>query len=234
MQTDKIKFLVQLTIFFICINSFAQTQGNALFVTFKTDKDFSDESDYHIYKNDSLVYSNCHLKNDINILSHLKKGNYLLKYDTVFGIDSLEFNFKSDFGFKEISLNTEKIDPIKLAQTSSAIESLKNNERITLNYTAGGCYFIKKKEITILKENDEYYSVTKRRKRHISRIRLARIIRYEKEIKNLKFDKNLHRELVYCTYSEFISLTKNGEVLIGKNIFCDTWSKSSEIKKWMY
>ena len=229
---SKVKTLFQLSIFLVFIHSFAQ--DNYVSIEFNPEKYSYNGSDYHIYKNDSLVYSNCYLKNDSSILYNLKKGNYVLKYNTIFGIDSLEFKFESNFGTKEIILNTEKIDPIKLTQTSSAIESLRNNERITLNYSAGGCYFLEEKEVTILKENDEYYSVTKRKKRHISRIRLARIIRYEKILQSLRFNENLHGDVSYSTCSESISLTQNGEVLITKNIICNTWTEVTDIKKWMY
>ncbi len=230
MHLHKIKTLFQLSILFVCVNSFAQ---NALFIKFKLEQELFNGSDYHIYKNDSLVYSNCYLKNDTSILYSLKKGNYLLKYDTVFGVDSIKINFESDRGFKDIILETEKISKEKLTQTFSYVESLKNNERITLYYSLGGCFTSKKKEATILKENDQYFYVDYGQKRLITRRRIKRIIRHEKILKSLSFKENLHNSEFHSTCSEFFSLTKNGAQVYGKNTYCGTWSESSDIKKWM-
>lgn len=231
MCISKIRTFLQLVLFLIVANSFAQ--NNQLFIEFEPEKEFSTETDYHVYKKDSLVYSNCYLKNESSNLYHLDKGDYLLKYNTVFGIDSVEFSFTSDRAFKEIILETEKISQKRLAQTSSYVESLKNNERITLNYSLGGCFISKKKEATILKENDQYFFVDYGQKRWITERRLQRIIRYEKILKNLNFNENLHDGELYTTCSEFFSLTKNGKQLYGKNVYCGTWSESSNIKRLM-
>lgn len=228
MLVSKIKILLQLGTFLIFSYSF--TQNNCLSIKSKPEKELSYGGDYHLYQNDSLIYSKC--DNNIITLFHLKKGKYLLKYDTIFGIDSITFNFESDHDFKEIILETEKISKEKLAQTPSYIESLKNNERIILYYSLGACYISKKKEVTILKENDQYYFVYYGRKKFIDQRRIARIIRHEKILKNLS-SKTIHGGEFYSTCSEFFSLTKNGIQVYGKNTYCNTWSEATDIKRWM-
>jgi hypothetical protein len=228
---SKIKTLFQLSIFLVFVHYFAQ--NNYVSIEFKPENESYTESDYHIYKNDSLVYSNCYLKNDFSILSHLKKGNYLLKYDTVFGINSIELNFESDRSYKKIILETEKISKKKLAQTFSYVESLKNNERITLQYSLSACFVSKNKEAIILKENDEYFFIEYKRRRLIGKINIQKIIRHEKILKSLNSKKNIHNSVLHSTCSEFFSLTKNGTQVYGKNIYCGDWSESSDIKRWI-
>ncbi len=230
MCISKIRTFFQLALFFMLTN--VLSQNNYLRIELKPIKEHR-ITDYHFYKNDSLIYANCGSISHINWFSNLEKGEYRLKYDTVFGIDSVEFSFTSDRGSKKIILETEKTSKKRLAETHSYVESLKNNERITLNYSLGACFISRKKEATILKENDLYYFIDYGQKRLISERRIKRIIRHEKILKNLNFTENIHDSELYVTCSEFFSLTKNGKQVYGKNVYCGTWSESSNIKRYM-
>lgn len=231
MSVSKIRTFFQLALFFILTN--ALSQNNYLHIDSKPEKEIFDQIHFHLLRNDSLIYAECYLKNDTNSLSNLEKGNYVLKYDTIFGVDSIQINFTSDKDFKEIFLETEKISKKRLAATHSYVESLKNNERITLNYSLDACFVSKKKEATILKENDQYYFVDYGHKRLITERRIKKIIRHEKILKMLNFNQNLHNLELFVTCSEFFSLTKNGKQVFGKNVFCGTWTESSNIKRLM-
>src|SRR5690554_3906289 len=125
-------------------NSFAQ---NSLMIDFGSEKNIFD-SDYHILKNDSLIYTNCSIKNDYEALDNLNSGKYLIRYNTIFGIDSLVVNLDGNNGIKFITLETESIAESQLDNTISEIESLKNNEIITLRYILGGCFVSEEKEIS--------------------------------------------------------------------------------------
>lgn len=231
MCISKIKTFFQLALFFMLTTILAQ--NNYLHIESEPEKDFFDQTHFHLLRNDSLIYPQCYLKDDTNSLYNLKKGSYLLIYNTVFGIDSLYVEFDTERSYKNLILKTEKPELEKLAKTHSYVESLKNNERITLNYSLGACFISRKKEATILKENDLYYFVDYGQKRLITERRIKRIIRHEKILKNLNFAENIHNSELYVTCSEFFSLTKNGKQVYGKNVYCGTWSESSNIKRYM-
>lgn len=205
---------------------------NTLFIDFEPETDFLG-SDYHLIKNDSLIYTNCSLKNDYEILFKLKNGNYVLKYDTVFGIDSLSITLNKKIGFYNIKLKTEILSEVKLKETKSEIESLLEDEQITINYSLGGCFVAKDYKLTLTKHNGKYYKIKKSKRRKISQNKVAKIIRFEKLLRNLKLEENLDGLNYFVTCSEYISLEKNGQIIYSKNIFCGEWSDSSEIAKWI-
>lgn len=225
------KVIFQYLLFLIISNSFAQE--NFLRIEVVPKKEMNRSSDYHLYQNDSLLFTQCHLKNNSHILHKLPKGNYKLKYDTVFGVDSIAFSFESDREFKKIILQTENPSRERLANTFSSVESLKNNEQITVEYGLSACFIHKKKKATILKENDQYYFIDYRHKRLITERRINRIIRHEKILKNLNFENTLHGYEVYVTCVEFFSLSKDEIQVFEKSVFCGMWSESSTIRNWI-
>lgn len=223
------KKLIYILFLFYSVNSFTQ---NVLFVDFIPNTD-SHSHDFHLFKSDTLIYSNCKFNNEHEILDDLKKGEYLITYNTIFGIDSLMIEFKEDKELKFIDLETEKIEESKLTNTFSAIESLENNEKITLKYNLGACFVSDKKEIVLTKYRDQYYKLEKGKRKKIGAKRIQNIIRYEKMLRNLNTEKNINGTFTVSTCSEFISLEKDNEQIFQINIYCGFWSKSSEIKKWL-
>ena len=223
------KQILQVFLFFSIAISLGQE--NYLRIELKPENEYHFR-DYHLYQNDSLIYTNCFQKNDISTLFNLAKGNYKLVYQTVFGIDSLYINFDKERSYKSVSLEIEKPNPKKLAETFSHIESLKNNEQITLRYHVGDCYVSKEKKATILKENDQYYFVDYGHKRWITKRRIQKIIRYEKTLQLLNFSETLHGVItMHLNCNESFSLTKNGIRVYSEYAFCGTWSESSNIKR---
>ena len=221
-------------IFFILIiilgtNSFAQ---NSLMIDFGSEKNIFD-SDYHIFTNDSLIYKNCSIKNNYEALDNLNLGEYLIRYNTIFGIDSLVVDLDGNEGIKFITLETENISEYQLSNTISEIESLKNNEIITLKYSIGGCFLSEKNEITITKEKNRFYKIKNGKQERINSKIIEKIIEYEKTLRNLNIEDNIDETFKTVTCSEYISLEKNNEQIFSKNIFCGDWSKSTEIKKWI-
>lgn len=220
--------------FFILIlilgtNSFAQ---NSFMIDFGSEKNIFD-SDYHIYTNDSLIYTNCSIKNDYEALDNLNSGKYLIRYNTIFGIDSLIVDLDGNEGVKFITLETENITESQLSNTVSEIESLKNNEIITLKYIIGGCFVSEEKEISITKEKNKFYKIKNGKQERINSKIIQKIIRYEKILRNLNIEENIDGTVKTVTCSESISLEKENKNIFGKNIFCGDWNKSSEIKEWI-
>jgi hypothetical protein len=231
MYSRNLKLIVFIVVLTIVKISFGQE--NYLRIELKPENEYHFR-DYHLYQNDSLIHTNCFQKNDISTLFNLAKGNYKLVYETIFGIDSLNIEFDTEHNYKNIILHTEKPNAKKLAETFSHIESLKNNEQITLIYHLGDCYVSKEKKATILKENDQYYFVDYGHKRWITERRIQKIIRYEKILQLLNFSETLHGKLtMHQNCNESFSLTKNGEQVYAQHVFCGTWTASSNIKGWM-
>jgi hypothetical protein len=221
-------------IFFTTIIYFliAQCQSqNWLIVEFEPEQDLFG-TDYHITKNDSLIYTNCTIKNDIQKLYDLSDGVYKIKFNTIFGIDSLKVNVRT--GHENlVTLKTESIDTEKLVKTKSEIESLLEGERISVNYELGSCFKSENYKLILTKRNGKYYRLLKNKLRSISNKKVKNLIRFEKTLRNLKIEQNLDNTTHVVTCSEFFTFEKNGKVTFSKNVFCGDWSKSSEITKWM-
>jgi len=215
-------------IFFSC-GIYAQ---NSLFIDFEIEKN-PYKSDYHLYKNDTLVYTNCNKKNDFEKLFKLERGRYFIKYNTIYGIDSLYVEFNSNNESKFITLNTESIDSLTLKNTKSEIELLKDNEKITLKYSLGGCFVSKNEEIILTKNKNRYYKIKNGKRKNISKKKIKDLINYEKTLRNLNINENIDKTFWTSTCSEYILIEKNEEVIYSKNIYCGDWSKSSEIEKWI-
>lgn len=220
------RHLFQFLFFFI--TSIAFSQNNYLSIDIKPETEILEEPHYFLYKKDSLVYTNSILGNIFNVISDLEKGTYRLAYETIFGMDTLDIHFTSDNEFKEITLKTEKPSREMLAKTFSYIESLKNNEQITLEYSLGSCFNSTQKKATILKENDQYYFIDYGQKRLITSQRIKKIIRHEKILKNLKAAGE-----IYSTCNQFFTIEKDGKQLYKKHVICGTWDKFSLIKRFL-
>jgi predicted RND superfamily exporter protein len=216
-------------LFGFIINSYGQ---NTLSITFEPETDFFG-SDYHLIKNDSLIYTNCSKKNDFKVLFDLENGSYTLKYNTAFGIDSLSLNLDEKIKYHDITLKTENLNDAKLKETKSEIESLLEDEQITINYSLGGCFVAKDYKLTLTKHNEKYYKIKKSKRKRISQDKVAKLIRFEKLLRNLNLEENLDGVIQVFTCSEYISLEKNSQIIYSKNIFCGDWSESSEIAKWI-
>ena len=201
-------------------------------IDFGSEKNIFD-SDYHIFTNDSLIYTNCSIKNDYEALDNLNLGKYLIRYNTIFGIDSLEVDLDGNNGIKFITLETESIAESQLDNTISEIESLKNNEIITLRYILGGCFVSEEKEISITKKNNRFYKIKNGQQERINSKIIQKIIRYEKVLRNLNIEENIDGTFKTVTCSESISLEKENKKIFNKNIYCGDWSKSAEIKGWI-
>lgn len=219
---------------FVCVTTYSFAQKNYLHIDFKPQTEILNEPHYYLYKNDSLLYTNSDPKNIFNTIRYLEKGKYKLAYETIFGVDTLDIHFKSENDYKEIILETEKPSREMLAETFSYVESLKNNEQITLAYSLSACFNSKNKKATILKENEQYFFVDYGQKRLITKQRIKKIIRYEKILKNLTAVKKINGSaIISSTCNEFFSLKKNGKLLYKKHVFCGTWNKFSEVRRWM-
>lgn len=205
---------------------------NSLSIDFEPETDFFG-TDYHLIKNDSLIYTNCSIKNDFKVLFNLENGSYTLKYNTVFGIDSSSLNLDEKIEFYDITLKTEELNEVKLKETKSEIESLLEDEQITINYSLGGCFIAKDYNLTLTKHNEKYYKIKNSKRKRISQHKVAKIIRFEKVLRNLNLEENLDGVIQVATCSEYISLEKNSQIIYSKNVFCGDWSESSEIAKWI-
>ena len=201
-------------------------------IDFGSEKNIFD-SDYHIFTNDSLIYTNCSIKNDYEVLDNLNLGKYLIRYNTIFGIDSLEIDLDGKNGIKFITLETESIAESQLDNTISEINSLKDNEIITLRYILGGCFVSEEKEISITKKNNRFYKIKNGQQERINSKIIQKIIQYEKVLRNLNIEENIDGTFKTVTCSESISLEKENKKIFSKHLYCGDWSKSTEIKGWI-
>lgn len=225
------KSITLLTFYCLLANTiFAQ---NSIIIEFVNEKSLFSQPDFHLYANDSLIYSHCNSKNSGEVLFNLKKGNYKLSYNTIFGVESVGVSFDSNNETKTILIDIEQLAESKLDETESLLEQMEDGEILRIEYKLGACFKEKKQHVTIIKKKNRYYELLNGNIRAISKKRISKLIQYEKIVRNINIEDNLHGFSSFTTCSESISFRKGKEKAFTKNIFCGTWTKSSEISKWL-
>jgi len=223
------KTILQIIFQLLTINSFAQ---NSLFINFEPNDKL--ENDFHIFKNDPLIYKYCesHYKNNEQ-LYNLEKGNYKIIYNSINGKDSLNVSFSFDKDTKEIELFTEKINFDKIKKSKSEIESLKNGENLTLLYSNINCYTPKDLKMTILKKNGNFYEIKNNKKKKIKNKIITFLINYEKILNTGSFDNALHPDYqTISTASIKFELVKNNYTIYSRRLFSG-WEEMHKIENYI-
>ncbi|MDR0230359.1 MAG: hypothetical protein LBI72_15055 [Flavobacteriaceae bacterium] len=223
------KTILQIICLLFSISSIAQ---NLLFVNFEPSESIN--SDFHLYRNDSLIYKYCDSQNkEDNQLNNLEIGEYKILFNSINGIDSLNVSFSSNKDFQIIELFTERIDFEKIRKTESVIEGLKNDEKLTLLYSNINCYAPKELKLTIVKKNGVYYELKNCKQKRIKNKKLSFLINYEKIIRTGRFENDLHPELVtISTASINYELVKNNNTIYCRRI-SSGWEDIFKIENYL-
>lgn len=211
------KILICICIF-ITQNCISQ---NTLNIEYLNANEFTQDKDFHLYKNDILIYKYCTDKENTLILNNLDKGKYTLEYNTIFGIESLEINLKKDNTTKNIELDYEKINPNKVEQSISLIENLKENDTLKIRFILSSCFNSNYNDINLIKKRGKTFELTSDGKqKKLNNKKIKKLIEFEKILKQINREENLEKTEYFVTCSEIIQFTKGNELLYAQVIYC--------------
>lgn len=214
---------------FLLLESTISYGQNQLFIQNSIEDGFLGEIDYHLYYGENLIYTQCNLLNNDTTLLALPTGKYHILYNTLFGIERIDFEFESATESKTLLLPAEKLSESKQNKTYSSIENLKENETLVLNYTINGCFVSINKTSTITKQKSKYYRVKKGKLHPVNKKTRQSLIEYEKMVRNIKLDENLHSSYTFTTCDESMYFTKGSDTLVVKTLPCGTWSELNKM-----
>jgi hypothetical protein len=232
MQTLAVIIMKALVCHVFLLFAIISTAQNSLSVEFKQ-RNNSISRDYHIYHSDSLVHTNCSVKQDSNILNHLGEGPYLVVYNTLFGADSLTIEFSQGQESQSIVLDTEHIVLSKIESTFSEIESLQGSDTVSIKYSLTSCYASNETDLTLIKRDGKYYQCKNNRRKRISSNKIQQLILYEKTIRNLNQEANIDGIEYGSTCREKVAISKNSTPIFSARVNCGDWNKFSQIEHWI-
>lgn len=227
-------------IFLLLLLVFQMNFGqNSVSVYFNGHFPDSYKQDFHLYRNDSLIYAQCDEYDfDTNTnedLNALKKGTYQLKYNTLFGVEAIDFELNKNED-KVFSLDNEELNQKKYDETYSVFEQMKDGEVLEITYAYANCFSGGKLTISLMKKNHQFFKIGQNKNlKPIKRSIMEDLNHYDILLQNIdeenKLDDKLGITISSCVQS--ITYKINEKPVLEKHFYCGLWKEFSEYTHWL-